>query len=74
MKRGDKINIRLLGERQVRVARKSGVCAGWEKRGGHQMMIGELYVETELDPYKAGGFGMSRCCLKCAGIKAEGRE
>lgn len=31
---------------------------------------GSHYVETECDPYEAGGFGMSKLCLPCAGADA----
>ncbi|MCU7917098.1 MAG: hypothetical protein KZQ95_01915 [Candidatus Thiodiazotropha sp. (ex Epidulcina cf. delphinae)] len=63
--RGDTVKVRGIGDRRVRQARKAGPCAGWMKKGGHTINPGDLYVETEIDPYTAGGFAMDRCCLDC---------
>lgn len=49
---------------QVRRARKVFKC---DDRCGYWLGGGQLYLQGEVDPYRAGGFGHDRICLKCAG-------
>ena len=55
----------------IRRARKSFQCDYWRGRsdgcGGAEIAPGELYCEGECDPDRAGGFGIKRYCLQCAG-------
>lgn len=50
----------------IRVARKAGKCA--ERPAECRIEVGDRYVEGDVDPYSAGGFGRDRVCLRCAGI------
>lgn len=47
VKRGDTVEVEGLGSRRVRLARKSGRCAGWIVKVAHAIEPGDLYVETE---------------------------
>jgi hypothetical protein len=49
---------------RIRTARKAGKCADF-RHCGNMIEVGDLYVEGEGDPYKAGGFGRERLCLAC---------
>lgn len=60
----------------IRKARKAHRCenAHAHKAGNPDAALCEVtiwpgrhYVETECDPYAAGGFGMSKLCMSCAG-------
>lgn len=59
--------------RAIRRARKPYVCeqwvSGWPQinRCGRPINAGDLYVEGDVDPDRAGGFGHERICLECAG-------
>ncbi len=58
-----------LGPRLVKTAKKAGLCSGWNNPAGHaRIEVGDLFVETETDPARAGGFAMQRVCLDCAGL------
>lgn len=61
------VTVPLLGERQIRTARKPGPCAGWTQKGGHTTIeAGDQYWESELDmDSPAAGFAMQRCCMDC---------
>ena len=56
-----------------RRARKSYLC-DYNKRGGvwctNQIEAGDVYLEGQMNPYKAGGFGNYRYCQLCAGADA----
>ena len=56
-----------------RRARKSYLC-DYNKRGGvrctNQIEAGDVYLEGQMNPYKAGGFGNYRFCQLCAGADA----
>ena len=65
MKQGGVINVKGLGDRKIRKARKPFKCCGWSKPGRHEVPSGGLYVETEIAPDIAGGFGFYRSCLEC---------
>ena len=47
----------------IRIARKPGKCA---ENFAHRINVGDSYVEGDVDPYSAGGFGKDRVCLECA--------
>ena len=72
VKRGDTVTFDVnLGPRTVRQARKAGWCDGWSNRFRHaRIEAGDLYVETEMDPEKAGGYALQRVCLACVGLEA----
>ena len=56
-----------------RRARKSYPCDYNKGRGVYctnQIEAGDVYLEGEMDPYKAGGFGNDRYCQLCAGTDA----
>ncbi len=71
VRRGDVVKFdENLGPRQVRQAKKAGPCSGWRESFSHTTIeVGDLYVETEMNPDKAGGFSMKRICLGCAGLR-----
>lgn len=48
----------------IRTARKAGKCAEY-RRCGNMINKGDSYVEGDMDPYKAGGFGFDRLCMAC---------
>lgn len=59
--------------RKVRRARKAGRCVSYRAaEAGNApeclrlIKVGDQYVEGEIDPYLAGGFGHERVCLACA--------
>lgn len=49
-----------LVRRARKLVRCDDRCKGW-------IHGGMLYLEGEQHPYRAGGFGKERYCLKCAG-------
>jgi hypothetical protein len=56
----------------VRRARVAGPCKNGPCR--NRIEVGDLYVEGELDPYRAGGFAVERYCLTCQGTGDETRR
>lgn len=57
--------------RAIRRARKEARCDNWRlcpTKGS--IKPGELYAEYECDPDTAGGFGMKKLCIDCAGEEA----
>jgi hypothetical protein len=60
----------------IRRARKEYSCdeaTGWGdtyRRCKAPINPGDQYVEGDTDPYRAGGFGRDRICLKCAMLEA----
>lgn len=51
----------------VRQARKAGRCQYWLGEPGRcpeQINPGDQYIEGEMDPFVAGGFGRERYCMK----------
>ena len=55
----------------VRTARKDWTCqrmVRWApfERCEKPIAAGQVYVEGEVDPDVAGGFGMTRVCMDCA--------
>lgn len=57
----------------IRTARKAGRCANRHaaiagNAPGCTLMIeaGDRYLEGDIDPYSAGGFGHDRLCMPCA--------
>jgi len=56
----------------IRTARKNYTCDeadGWGetfRRCRKPIEAGERYVEGDVDPCRAGGFGHDRVCLSCA--------
>lgn len=62
---------------RIRKAQKSHYC---ENRSAHlagnapnceqTIEPGRHYIETERDPYEAGGFAMRKLCMSCAGPEA----
>lgn len=58
----------------VRTARKAHKCDARNARGHgtgactNDIAVGEKYVEGEMDPYRAGGFGRERYCEECAAL------
>jgi hypothetical protein len=60
----------------IRRARKSGSCEYWKgaNAGGRApIKVGDLYMEGEHHPGKAGGFAAERWCMNCAGNDAKRR-
>jgi len=56
----------LLHGHAVRRARKTYDCDGWMNRANHtQILPGDLYVEGDPAPDRAGGFGSYRYCAEC---------
>ena len=56
-----------------RRARKSSPCDYNKGRGvwcTNQIEAGDVYLEGEMSPYRAGGFGTERYCQLCAGTDA----
>jgi hypothetical protein len=51
--------------RAVRKARRMHPCDGKGPNCAHVILRGEFYQEGEVDPDKAGGFGLLRHCLRC---------
>lgn len=52
----------------VRKARKRHACEN--PQCPRDIERGDLYVEGDIDPYRAGGFGHERFCIVCAGPDA----
>ena len=60
----------------IRRARKAHRCGYWHglANGGRCRTViqpGDLYAEGDPDPDYAGGFGLERYCLACAGPDAQ---
>ena len=62
-----------MSERKIHYARKAGNCVnrrpaevGNAPECKRTIEVGQAYVDGDLDPYKAGGFGKDRVCLGCA--------
>jgi len=56
----------------VRRARKTYTCDGWTSRLCRtQINPGDLYVEGDPAPDRAGGFGTYRYCAKCCSCEIE---
>lgn len=52
---------------QIRKGRKWHKCTFCQKR----INAGSHYLELEVDPDLAGGFGMKKICMSCAGDEAD---
>lgn len=52
----------------IRKARQEWPCENYPRSSPlrHVIIAGERYVEGDVDPDYAGGFGHYRICLKCA--------
>lgn len=59
-----------LDGRLIRRARKPSPCNDF-RHCRTTIKAGDYYAEGELDPYCAGGFGMTKLCLHCAGEEAQ---
>lgn len=58
----------------IRKARKVHRCDYWRgtDKGGrcvNEIRAGDYYVEGEMDPERAGGYGVNRYCFECAGAE-----
>lgn len=54
----------------VRRARKEAQCNNWRHCPDSRIKPGDHYSEMECDPDVAGGFGMKKLCMACAGDEA----
>jgi hypothetical protein len=55
----------------IRRARKTAYCHNWRNcEGTREIAPGGYYTEMEVDPDVAGGFGMKKLCMTCAGAEA----
>ena len=56
----------------IRKARKATWCNNQRHccKTGAEIQPGEHYTEMEVDPDVAGGFGMKKLCMACAGEEA----
>ena len=63
------ITVEPWGALTVRRARKAGRCAYWLGAAGRcpeRIEPGDEYIEGDMDPGIAGGFGRERWCMKHA--------
>jgi hypothetical protein len=54
----------------IRKARVLAHCDNWRHCPDQTIHPGQFYAEYELDPDSAGGFGMKKVCMVCAGDEA----
>jgi len=54
----------------IRRARKVVSCNDF-RHCQTTIKAGDYYAESECDPYYAGGFGMTKLCMNCAGEEAK---
>lgn len=54
----------------IRRARKPTFCSEWKRCADRDIAPGSYYTEMEVDPDVAGGFGMKKLCMACAGDEA----
>ena len=62
----------------IRKARVPHRCANWRAAEvgnapdcSVNIKDGHYYLEDEVDPYAAGGFGKTKLCMSCAGLEAQ---
>jgi hypothetical protein len=54
----------------IRRARVQAQCNNWRHCPDAKIRPGQFYAEYECDPDSAGGFGMKKLCMVCAGEEA----
>jgi hypothetical protein len=54
----------------IRRARKPAFCNNWRHCPNQHIQPGSYYAEMEVDPDVAGGWGMKKLCMVCAGDEA----
>lgn len=59
-----------LNQMPIRRARKPATCNNWRHCAAPDILPGHHYTEMEVDPDVAGGFGMKKLCMACAGEEA----